>query len=83
MPSKNNNSNGGTAFLAQPYYSPKEASLALSKMGISICANTFRRRCGLSPENHEYVCRLHAFRGRYLIPRSELQRILLLEDSRA
>ena len=68
---------------SQPFFSPKEAAAAFARVGITISAEKIRQRCGLPPDDPEYICRLRGFLARYLIPRSEIQRILLLEDSRA
>jgi len=69
------------ALLQMPFLSPKEASNVFAVAGIALSANNIRRRCSLPPSSPEYICRVNSIVGRYYIPRFEMRRILLLEDS--
>jgi hypothetical protein len=64
------------------YFTPKEFSAALATYGIAICPDRIRERCALSSRHGAARIATNTFfKGRHLIPESELDRILNAADA--
>ena len=59
------------------FYTPKEFSAALASYGIAICPDRIRERCALSSRHGAARIATNSFfKGRHLIPETELDRLL-------
>ena len=58
------------------HFTPKEFSAALAEYGIAICPDRIRERCALSSRHGaDRIATNRFFKGRHLIPETELDRI--------
>lgn len=61
------------------HYSPKEFAAELKAAGLPMCERTVRDRCNLPAASADHIATNPLFKGRHLIPETEIFRLMRLE----